>query len=231
MINPTAFCLHKKNKLKSVLLVACMIWALLSCGQATKEVVEPGQYTVLARFISFEGGDKISFARFYVIKDLAGNSIPRDTIFVGFYNDQPPENDLGDVILNLDPYKGTASQKNYFICAGYDGKTGIQKTRIDHISFAYWEGCETGKDNCTPLQFTRPQTGKRWFLVMPCGGTETAVTISGLNNGYSKKLHLFSDGCPPCIELTEMADGKYSAFMMACGLGGGIGFSLVTEGQ
>jgi len=61
---------------------------------------------------------------------------------------------------------------------------------------------------------------------MPCGGTETTITISGQN--FKKKLHLFHDSCPPYLELTNLNDGQYSVNMIACGLGGTIIFNLVT---
>jgi hypothetical protein len=61
---------------------------------------------------------------------------------------------------------------------------------------------------------------------MPCGGTETAITISGQN--FYKDLHFFHDCCPPYLELTNLNDGQYSANMSACGLGGSVSFHLTT---
>ncbi|MCZ2357356.1 MAG: hypothetical protein LC115_11850 [Bacteroidia bacterium] len=116
--------------------------------------------------------------------------------------------------------------KNYFICPNYDGTANIQKAKVEYIGFDYWEGCETGKGNCNPLTFKRTKNEKNWFLLMPCGGTETAITISG--KSFSKELHLYHDNCPPYIELTSLTDGQYTANMRACGLGATVTFNLTT---
>jgi len=69
---------------------------------------------------------------------------------------------------------------------------------------------------------------------MPYGGTETTVTISkeqGIPKEndiiYQKKI-LFLE-CPPVFDLTNLTDGKYYIYMLACGLGGQIEINLITE--
>ncbi|MEO9144406.1 MAG: hypothetical protein ABI237_02525, partial [Ginsengibacter sp.] len=119
------------------------------------------------------------------------------------------------------------TMKNYFICPDYNGKIGIQKAKIEFIDFDYWEGCETGKGDCRPLTFARTKAEKNWFLIMPCGGTETAITISGQN--FNKELHLFHKHCPPYLDLTNLNDGQYSANMRAGGLGGTVTINLETK--
>ncbi len=64
---------------------------------------------------------------------------------------------------------------------------------------------------------------------MPCGGTETKVTVSSSDIFFSLKQHLFHDKCPPLLELTNLKDGKYFAQMIACGLGGQVEFDLTTK--
>ena len=214
------------NKLKNIMTILWLSLTLTTWGQTTT-TQQSDTFKVLAKFISFEGGDKIHCAKFKVIKDLSDTLIVSDTITVGFYNYKLPENDLDYVLLTLNRYDGKTSLKNYYICPDYDGKGGVQKVKIDFIDSDYWEGCETGKGECKPLTFTRPLTEKSWFLVMPCGGTQTTIYISG--QSFSKELHLSYRQCPPYLELTDLADGKYSAYMLACGLGGSVNFILTTQ--
>ena len=130
--------------------------------------------------------------------------------------------------MTLKKYEGQTQIKNYFICPNYDATLGIQRAKISYIDFEYWENCETGKGECKPLNFTRTKDEKNWFLIMPCGGTETSVTVSSADNTYSQKQHLFHDKCPPFLALTDLKDGKYFAQMMASGLGGRVEFNLRT---
>ncbi len=200
---------------------------LTSCGQTTITETKSGTYKALAKLISFEGGDKIHFAKFKIIKDLSDTLILNDTIIVGYYNYKLPENNFSNVLLTFKKYDGQTTVKNYFICPEYDGTTNIQKAKIEFIDFDYWESCETGKGDCKPLTFSRTKNEQNWFLIMPCGGTETTISISG--QAFNKELHLNNDNCPPYLDLTNLADGKYSANMIACGLGGTVNFNLTTK--
>ncbi len=214
------------NRQKNILAIFCFSLTLTSCGQTTTNYIKNENFKALAKFISYEGGDKIHFAKFKIVKDLSDTLILSDTITVGYYNYKQPDNNIDYVLLTLNKYDGQSSMKNYFICPAYDGKVGIHKAKIEFINFDYWEGCETGKGDCTPLTFTRTKSQNNWFLVMPCGGTETAISISGQN--FNKELHLFHDNCPPYLDLTNLNDGQYSANMRADGLGGTVTFNLTT---
>jgi hypothetical protein len=215
----------KQLKNTLMLLLFCLI--LLSCGQTKTADIKNGDYKVLAKLISFEGGDKIHFAKFEVLKDLSETLDLHGTITVGYYNYKQPDSNIDTVILTLKEYAGETTIENYFICPDYDGKANIQKAKIEFIDFDYWEGCETGEGECKPLTFTRTKAEKNWFLIMPCGGTETSVSVSG--EGFSTELELSHDNCPPCLDLSNLENGDYTASMMACGLGGTVKFNLATK--
>lgn len=214
------------KKLKNILTFPLLFLTLTACGQTKKTDAKIDSYKVLAKLISFEGGDKIHFAKFRVIKNLSDSLLLNDTIVVGYYNYKQPDENIDNVLLTLNKYDGQTSVKNYFICPDYDGIANIQKAKIEYIDFDYWECCETGKGDCKPLTFSRTEKDKNCFLIMPCGGTETAITVSGQN--FNKEIHLFHNNCPPYLELTNLADGKYLAKMRACGLGGTVTFNLTT---
>lgn len=214
------------NRLKNILTILFLGLTLTSCRQTKQTDSKNGSYKVLAKLISFEGGDKIHFAKFKIIKNLSDSLVVNDTIIVGYYNYKEPDENIDNVLMTIEKYDDQTLMKNYFICPEYDGKNNIQKAKIEYIDFDYWEGCETGKGDCKPLAFSRTEKEKNWFLIMPCGGTETAIEISG--NNFSKEIHLLHDNCPPYLELTRLKDGQYSANMMACGLGGTVTFNLTT---
>ena len=212
--------------MKKVVVITLVFLSVFSYGQ-TASIYQNENFRALAKLISLEGGDKIHYAKFKILKNLSDTLNLKDTITVGFYNYMQPDNDLDYVLLTLEKYNGQTSLRNYFICPDYDGKIGIQKIKIDFIDFDYWEGCETGRGECKPLTFTRPVSERNWFLIMPCGGTMTKVFISG--EDFSKELNLNYYECPPYLDLTNLADGKYSAYMLACGLGGNVNFILITK--
>jgi hypothetical protein len=113
-------------------------------------------------------------------------------------------------------------------------KKGIEKVKISYVDFDYWEGCETGKGECKPLTFIRSSNDENWFLFMPCGGTATTVTLSkqtGIpkENEAIQKCEISYSDCPPIFDLTNLKDGKYFAYMLACGLGGQIEINLTTK--
>lgn len=98
------------------------------------------------------------------------------------------------------------------------------------IDFDYWEGCETGKSPCMPLVFNRGTEKDSINLIMPCGGTGTTVQL--FVDGSEEPIRttgVYYDDCPPTFDLTGLADGMYSAYMTACGLGGEVKFKLTTE--
>lgn len=215
----------KTNTIFTILLLA---FALSSCGQNLKIKDPKTEYRALAKLISPGEGSKIYIAKYKIIKDFTDSTFA-DTIHVGYYFYKDNAQPFDTVLLTLNKYEGKTALANYFICPDYDARSGIQKAKISFIDFDYWEGCETGKGDCKPLTFTRTKDEKNWFLIMPCGGTETSVTVSSADNTFSQKQHLFHDGCPPFLELTNLKDGKYFANMFACGLGGGVQFNLITS--
>ena len=119
----------------------------------------------------------------------------------------------------------------------FTGSTVFGQTNADNkIEFTvdreYWEACETGLGDCAPLTLRRDSKQDSVLLVMPCGGTTTTVVLSG--PGLEKpiqKVTVSSNDCPPSFDLTGLPDGKYEAYMKACGLGGGISFYLKTKNE
>lgn len=212
--------------IKNILTFIFLSLASNSFGQPKTLDVKSKSYKALAKLISFEGGDKIHFAKFQIIKDLSDSTFLGDTIIVGYYFYKQPDNDINTVVLTINKHDGQTTMKNYFICPNYDGKTNIQKAKIETIGFDYWEDCEKGKRDCKPLTFSRTSNDKNWFLIMPCGGTETELTITGQN--FSKKLQLSNKHCPPYLDLSNLKNGNYTANMIACGLGGTVNFILTT---
>jgi flavodoxin len=215
------------NRLKNIATILLLSLALTSCGQSQPTGSKNGSYKVLAKLISFEGGDKVHFTKFKIIKDLSDSLLVNDILIVGYYNYKEPDENIDNVLLNIKKYDGQTPLKNYFICHDYDGKNNIQKAKIEYIDFDYWQACETGKGHCKPLTFFRTANEENWFLIMPCGGTGTAITISGKD--FKKEMHLHSANCPPYLDLSKLRDGKYFANMSACGLGGTISFNLTTS--
>jgi len=214
------------NRLKNILTILFFGLTLTSSGQTQTTELKNYNYKILAKLISFEGGDKIHFAKFKIIKNLSDSLVVNDTIIVGYYNYKEPDENIDNVLLTIKKYEGLTSMKNYFICPEYDGKKNIQKAKIEYIDFDYWEGCETRKGDCKPLVFSRTEKEKNWYLIMPCGGNITSISITGVN--YIKELHLEHNNCPPYLDLSNLNDGNYSASMMACGLGGTVTFNLIT---
>ena len=217
---------NKMIRLKNILTILLFCLTLISYGQTQKVDTKSENYKVLAKLVSFEGGDKVHFAKWRIIKKLSDTLIMSDTIIVGYYNYKQPDNNIDTALLTIKKYNGQTSMKNYFICPDYDGTNNIQKAKVEYIDFDYWEGCEIGNGNCKPLIFTRTRNEEKLFLIMPCGGTETTITISGQN--FSENLHLYYNNCPPYLELTNLTDGQYFANMIACGLGGSVTFNLIT---
>ncbi|MBS1776335.1 MAG: hypothetical protein JSS64_08665 [Bacteroidetes bacterium] len=215
-------------KATTILTILFLTIALVSCGQTTKSKNSKTEFKALAKLVSSGEGSKIYIAKYKIIKDFS-DTIFADTINVGYYFYKDNQEQLDTVLLTLTKYDGQTELKNYFICPNYDATIGIQKAKVDFIGFDYWENCETGKGECKPLNFIRTKKEKNWFLIMPCGGTETKVMVSSADKTFSQEQHLFHDKCPPFLALTDLKDGKYFAQMMACGLGGQVEFNLTTS--
>lgn len=215
---------------RSLLIVILSSLTLNTCSQSATSITTEKETPIkaLAKQVSAGWGDKVHIAQFYIIKDLSDSSLTGRTIDVGYHFYKPIVVVDDTVLLTIYKYNNEPKFKNYYICPDYNGKTGVQKVKLNYISFEYWEACEMGKP-CPTITFTRKKDKPNWFLLMPCGGTQTSITVSGIDNSFSKKMNLVHADCPPWIELTNLPDGKYAANMLACGLGGGVSFTIKTE--
>ena len=216
--------------MKLVLVIFGLSMTFLAYGQENKETIK-----VIAKFISSEQRGKICIAEYQVIKSVKG-ILTNDTIKVGYYFYSEYQNSPDTVLLNLTTYTWDTTVKDYYIFPHYDAKKGIEKVKISKVDFEYWEGCETGKGECNPLTFTRSSKNENWFLIMPCGGTGTSVTLSkqkGIipENEVILKTEISYSECPPVFNLTNLTDGKYYAYMLSCGLGGQIEVNLKTRNK
>lgn len=210
-----------------LLIIILAFLTSLSYGQENNTDIQ-----VLAKLITPGHGSKIYIARYKVIKVLKG-TLSNDTINVGYYFYNDFQNTQDTSLLNLTIYNGITKIFDYYIFPDYDAKKGIEKVSISIVDFDYWEGCETGRTKCEPLTFIRGSKGVKWFLIMPCGGTSTTVTLSqqrGIpkENEIIQKCEIYHTDCPPTFDLTNLKDGKYYAYMLACGLGGQIEINLKT---
>ena len=216
--------------MKYTLTIILTFLTFLTYGQANNDTIQ-----VIAKQISPGQGSKIYIAEYKVIKVVKG-TLTNDTIKVGYFFYNEFQNSPDTALLNLTTYTGDTKTTDYYIFPNYDAKKGIEKIRISFVDFAYWEGCETGKGECKPLTFIRSSKDENWFLFIPCGGTATTVTLSkqtGIpkdNETIQKCVITYSD-CPPTFNLTNLKDGKYFAYMLACGLGGQIEINIMTENE
>jgi len=120
--------------------------------------------------------------------------------------------------------------KNYYIFPDYNAAKGIETVQLSYVDFEYWKGCETGRAPCPPLTFTCDSKADHWYLWMPCGGTSTYVTLTASgSNTILQETSIEGIECPPVFNLTHMPNGTYTAYMMACGLGGSITIHLQTK--
>ena len=214
--------------MKGLFTILGLLFSILTYGQAENDTIQ-----VIAKLVTPGQGSKIYIAEYKVIKILKG-TVTNDTIKVGYYFYKEYQNAPDTALLNLITYTGDTKTTDYYIFPEYDAKKGIEKVRLSYVDFDYWEGCETGKGKCNPLTFTRNSTDKNWYLIMPCGGTATTVTLSE-QQGIPKEKDVIQQEeisyaeCPPVFKLTNLKDGKYFAYMLACGLGGQIEINLKTE--
>ncbi len=214
--------------MKRTLTILGLFFSILTYGQANNDTIQ-----VIAKLVTPGQGSKIYIAKYKIIKVVKG-TVSNDTIEVGYYFYKEYKNAPDTAFLNLTTYTGDTKTKDYYIFPDYDAEKGIEKVKLTYVDFDYWEGCETGKGECNPLTFTRKSINENWFLIMPCGGTATSVTLSeqqGIPKGNKiiQKEEISHSECPPIFELTNLKDGKYFAYMLACGLGGQIEINIRTE--
>lgn len=187
----------------------------------------PDTLRVLALQVESGEGSKIHIAKYNVLKVLEG-VLNVSTISVGYADDKGINHGSEPVLLTLLKYEGKTSIKNYYHYPNYNALEGAEKINVLKIDRDYWEACETGAEACEPLIFYSDSRLKKTFLLLPCGGTITDVFLSKENEASLGGTWWAKD-CPPMFDLTELGDGKYSASMIACGLGGGVAFSLKTK--
>ena len=214
--------------MKSILTVIGFLISILTFGQTENDTIK-----VLAKLITPGQGSKVYIAKYSVVRVLNGE-ISIDTIQVGYYFYTELEKTPNTAVLTLLNYNGDTEMSNYFIFPDYDAKKGIEQAKIETIDFDYWEGCETGQGECKPLTFTRGPNLGNWFLIVPCGGTLTTVTLSkqkGIvkEDKVIQKIEINHNECPPIFDLTNLSDGKYFTYMLACSLGGQIEINLKTK--
>jgi len=202
----------------------------LTYGQEKNDTIK-----VIAKLVSPGVGSKIHISEYKIIKTIKG-TVTNDTIKVGYYFYNEYENSPDTALLTLTTYTGKTKIKDYYIFPDYNAKKGIEKVKISKVEFEYWEGCETGEGECKSLNFTRKSKKEKWFLLMPCGGTATTVTLSkqqGIpkENEINQKCEITHSECPPVFEFTNLEDGKYYAYMLSCGLGGQIEINIKTESE
>jgi hypothetical protein len=214
--------------MKFSLTIFGLFLTFLTYGQANNDTIK-----VIAKLVSPGIGSKIYIAEYEVLKTIKGK-VTNDTIHVGYYFYNEYKNAPETALLPLTTYTGDSKTKDYYIFPEYNAKNAIEKVQISTVDFEYWEGCETGQGECRPLTLTRKSKNENWFLFMPCGGTLTGVYLSKQQeipkeNDVTQKNEISHSECPPIFDLTELNDGKYFAYILACGLGGQIEINLVTE--
>jgi len=218
----------------SIIILVTLIAALINFQSTEKESIpNEDEIKVIAELISDEGGSKIQISKYRILKIIEGE-LTNDTIQVGYYFYNDLEVKPKTSILTLKEYKGNTKIGNYYIFPEYNPSKGIEKVQISTVDFDYWEGCETGKRDCKSLEFTKQTKEGKWYLVMPCGGTSTIVYLSQkegipVKKEIIQKTEVSYSQCPPVFELTNLKDGKYYAYMLACGLGGQIEINLKTK--
>jgi len=214
--------------MRIIIVIFGLFFTHLIYGQAKNDTIK-----VIAELVTQGQGSKIHIAKYKVIKTIKGK-VTNDTIQVGYYFYNEYKNAPDTALLTLTTYTGNTKTKDYYIFPNYNAKEGIENVKISFVDFDYWKGCETGKGECKPLNFTRKANNEKWFLILPCGGTATTVTLSkqqGINKGNEiiQKSEISHSECPPVFELTNLKDGKYYAYMLSCGLGGQIEINIKTK--
>lgn len=187
----------------------------------------PDTLQVLARQVEVGEGSKIYIAKYKVLKVIEG-VLKAPTISVGYANYLGISHATETVLLTLVKYDGETSIQNYYHFPNYNALKGAEIVNLFFINRDDWKDCEKGEETCLPLDFYRDQKFKKSFLLLPCGGTSTAVTLSDSKRELWKNNYTVED-CPPIIDVTKLVNGKYNVHMLACGLGGLVQFNLKTK--
>lgn len=214
----------KTVKLKRILTILALLLSLSAYGQVENDTIQ-----VLAVRASPGQGSKVHMAEFKVLKLLKGPTdlyLPK--LVVGYHVSDDLTELPDTAIMTLIPYPGDSILRGYYIFPDYDAVKWSAKASVSYVYSNYWEGCETGTGNCDPLTFIRPEGNVRWFILMPCGGTTTWVSLHNATDMIgSDQVGVLN--CPPGFDVTNLPDGEYSAHMVACGLGGPIRFYLKSK--
>ena len=180
----------------------------------------------LAKFVSYEGGNKIHFSRYKIIRDFS-NTIDADTINVEYYFYKMNDVNADTVLLTVSKKSGPAGN---YICPDYDARLGIQQARVSYISREYRDNCEMRRGISEPLCCPRDTNAGHWFLLIPCGRTPATIFISKEGNpAFRKNISPAPGDCPFYLGLTGWEDGKYFADMLVYGFGGRMEFHLATK--
>jgi hypothetical protein len=213
--------------MKSILILSAFLISIASYGQSgSSEIV------VLAEQVSGGEGSKIHSTKYRIVKVLAGK-VSNDTIEVGYYFYKALKDPPKYAVLSLATYEGGSLVSDDYTFPEYDQVSGTASAHVETIDFDYWEGCETGEGECEPLTFTRKPGIDRWFLMMPCAGNMGTVTLSKKMKVASGDEVIFTTAisaqeCPPYFELTDLEDGRYTAYMIGCALGGTVQMRLIS---
>lgn len=97
------------------------VYNLAVFEQVMCESVQSKELNALAKFLSYEGGDKVHYSTFKIITDHS-HTTPNDTIRVGYYSYKLPDEDLDTVQLSL----LETSRTGVYRCPDYDAKLGIR---------------------------------------------------------------------------------------------------------
>lgn len=181
---------------------------------------------LIGRLIMDGEGSKIYGAKYQVLKEVQGK-VNTAFVVVAYYFWTATEPLPTYAALKLNRYPGAAKTENYYLCPGYDAKSGIQPVQVSEIGVDHWRACETVEGPCEKLTFTRDPAFEHWVLKLPCGGTHTAVWLRG--EGIEQKFEGDWSQCPPVFDLSTLPDGEYSCSMVACGLGGTVFFQLESD--
>src|SRR5262249_5526343 len=116
------------------------------------------------------------------------------------------------------------------------------------VDFSYLEGCETGKGECKPITITRKSILDTIKMIFPSGGTQSDIYLFRPDSAYPDSAYIrWMSGLSkatvsplrhdqkrsgeglPSFDLTGLSDGKYTANMLSCGLGGSFSLVLATK--
>jgi hypothetical protein len=208
--------------MKLILTILGLLFYSFTFGKSSNDSLK-----IIAQIGMGHVGNETNFIDLHIIKVIQGEC-SQDIIGLTYYGNSYRLKFGDTVLVKLIKYQVDSTIRYSFAETNID--SCINEVQISTVNFDYWKGCETGKRKCEPLTFIRKTQGQNWYLFMPCGGTATTVTLTA--SGQKKTVQQTSIGhsqCPPIFDLTSLTDGKYFAYMLACGLGRQIEINLTTK--